>query len=527
MHIFFCASISRKIGNMKRNVRLAVVLSFLLSASCKKDGSPTEHPPTTTPEKPELILPDTSGTGNYFIRWRHFNAALSFLLQESTEPTFLNSTTAYSGTDTLTRIGGKPFNTAYYYRVRANLSQDVSLWSDTKAIVVVQRPTPNILVTISRMDFGDTYVDSLSTRKVQIRNTGSATLHITSVITSNPIFSPTTITLSVLAGGSDSLQFVFRPTTIGTDSSSVILYNNDPDDYPPVFKLTGNAVASSVIRWSSLPDLPIPLTGPAGATIGSKIYVIGGYSTQPSPTMFVFDTLTQNWSQLASMSIARHDFAAGSLAGKVYAVGGRDSLSNFISLVEEYDPPSNTWTTKAPMPTARAGHGMVRVGVKLFAIGGYSPANGFARIKAVEAYDPSTNSWQALADMPTGRNGLGLCTDGTKIFALGGYYSGSNAAFEEYLVSSNLWTHKPDMPTPRGGFAAIIYNQIIYAVGGAGTSIDEYNVLTGRWIRTRTGMPVDKPGFLAVLLGRNIYVIGGSGGPALASCEQGTIMSQP
>ena len=71
-----------------------------------------------------------------------------------------------------------------------------------------------------------------------------------------------------------------------------------------------------------------------------------------------------------------------------------------------------SWSTKAPMPTAR---GMVGVGSalgKVYAIGGY--VGGQARLGTVEEYDPMANSWSARASIPTPRAGLGVAVLETK-----------------------------------------------------------------------------------------------------------------
>jgi N-acetylneuraminic acid mutarotase len=55
-----------------------------------------------------------------------------------------------------------------------------------------------------------------------------------------------------------------------------------------------------------------------------------------------------------------------------------------LSTVEAYDPATDTWTTKAPMPTARQGLAAAVVNGSLYAIGGY---NG-SYLSTVESYTP-------------------------------------------------------------------------------------------------------------------------------------------
>jgi N-acetylneuraminic acid mutarotase len=81
--------------------------------------------------------------------------------------------------------------------------------------------------------------------------------------------------------------------------------------------------------------------------------------------------------------------ATATVNGKIYAIGGYDSASSILSAVEEYDPVTNQWTGKAPMPTPRAQLTTAEIGGHIYAIGGVtdisSPATAVA---TVEEYRP-------------------------------------------------------------------------------------------------------------------------------------------
>jgi hypothetical protein len=67
---------------------------------------------------------------------------------------------------------------------------------------------------------------------------------------------------------------------------------------------------------------------------------------------------------------------------------------------------AQTWTTVAPMPTARLALAAVTgTDGTIYAIGG-EDWNGFTRVpfSNMEAYNPATNTWKTLASMPTARN---------------------------------------------------------------------------------------------------------------------------
>lgn len=120
--------------------------------------------------------------------------------------------------------------------------------------------------------------------------------------------------------------------------------------------------------------------------------------------------------------------AAGS-NGKLYAMGGDGSGDH----VEEYDPATNVWTTRASMSIGRTALASATTGNgKLVVVGG----QGFRRsyFATVEEYDPVLDVWTSRADMLTARAGLGIArASNGKLYAIGGFNrSGHLATVEEF-----------------------------------------------------------------------------------------------
>ena len=61
--------------------------------------------------------------------------------------------------------------------------------------------------------------------------------------------------------------------------------------------------------------------------------------------------------------------------------------------VYAYDPPSNTWSPRNPMPTPRAYLGVGVINGLVYAVGG----DNEGRLATLEAYDPVADSWSARA----------------------------------------------------------------------------------------------------------------------------------
>lgn len=96
------------------------------------------------------------------------------------------------------------------------------------------------------------------------------------------------------------------------------------------------------------------------------------------------------------MLTARWSLAVGVVNGILYAVGGKDIDGNILTTVEAYDPMTDTWSAKAPMPSPREIHSVAVLENQLYAVGGNY--GGF--LSTMVAYDPATNNWSNSAFMP-------------------------------------------------------------------------------------------------------------------------------
>jgi len=168
---------------------------------------------------------------------------------------------------------------------------------------------------------------------------------------------------------------------------------------------------------------------------------------------------TGTWTIKTSMPTPRSHLAVGEVNGVLYAVGGMKDRSccpyPFIATVEAYDGMTDTWTSKASMPTPRADLGLGVINGVLYAVGGNNGDN--AGLTTVEAYDPASDTWTTKASMPTSRYGLGVAVVNGLLYAVGGHNTniGSLGTVEAYDPVSDTWTTKASMPTPRNRLAAV------------------------------------------------------------------------
>ncbi|MFC1522829.1 fibronectin type III domain-containing protein, partial [Elusimicrobiota bacterium] len=258
------------------------------------------------------------------------------------------------------------------------------------------------------------------------------------------------------------------------------------------------------------------------ATVGSRIYVMGGTwdNTNGESTHEAYAPANDSWdASPAAMDTARFSFAIAAVKDKIYAIGGYDNGSTF-AVNEEYDPATNTWTTREPMAANDYFTTGVAVGEKAYVIGGAAGSKNGNR-----EYDPATNAWTALANMPTGRYWPAAAVVAGKIYVFGGtsdYTTAASvsAANEEYDPVTGDWATRASMPTARYGAGAASVGGKIYVAGGSednsvSFTVNElYDPATNAWT-TIAPIPTarKKTLYATAVSSGNIYTFGGLSWP--------------
>jgi len=244
-------------------------------------------------------------------------------------------------------------------------------------------------------------------------------------------------------------------------------------------------------RWAAGASLPAAypaVENPAVAAYNGKLYVFGG-STGPFSgavaNAAVFNPANSSWTMLAAMPTARGGATAQAINGKLYVVGGMDGNGASLASVEVYNPANNTWSSATPLGTRRDNPGSATFGGTLYIFGGRTrDANDTevdGTLATVEMYDPGTNTWTSRAPMPTGRRTMVVGTLNGRAQVMGGERTSTGGTFpqnEEYEPTTDSWVSLTPMLTARHGAVAGTINGTIYVVGGGptgGTSFTDVN----------------------------------------------------
>jgi N-acetylneuraminic acid mutarotase len=225
-------------------------------------------------------------------------------------------------------------------------------------------------------------------------------------------------------------------------------------------------------------SLPVPIDHSAAVQYEGKIYVVGGFLEQKTPTdkLFIYDPTRDEWTEGARLPSARGALAAEFVNGTLYAFGGLDSSQIPVSTNWAYDPKTDKWTERAPMPTARHHVASAVVDGKIYAIGGRTLGNGInppgvrvaeSNFDKNELYDPVTDTWTVKQPMQDKRSGFSATAYNNQIYVFGGQdVYGVFESVEKYDPSSDKWTYLTSLPSARMGLEAVAVDNKIYTLGG-------------------------------------------------------------
>lgn len=289
----------------------------------------------------------------------------------------------------------------------------------------------------------------------------------------------------------------------------------------------GNGPAGDdTVDWSAGPNMPIPRLDAVAITLNGKVYLTGGYSGSTLSSVDVLDPVAGTWSGLPPMPTARRMHVAGVAGGKLYTVSGfsftdPNGLTQ-ITANDEYDPATNSWTVRAPVPLTTPfnsvlGNSFVgggAVGDKLYVVEFNTQIPGFS---ATHEYTPATDTWASRAPVPFSYTRFSSAVLNGRLFVMAvGNGASTTGGLAAYNPTTDTWTLLAPRPGP--GLGTLIASDThLYLVGGEDddfkpvSRVDRYDPVTDRWesISPLSGARMSATG---VVLGGLLYVTGGNAG---------------
>lgn len=176
-------------------------------------------------------------------------------------------------------------------------------------------------------------------------------------------------------------------------------------------------------QWQELTPLPQGRSSHDATLLGSKLYVVGGWEMKGKDESDWHDTawmcdLSESkleWKEIAKPGFSRRALAVATVGGKIYAIGGMEDTTDMTTAVNVYDPQSNVWS-KGPQVPGEESEG--------FGLSAFGTENGlFASCRSGTVYKLAADghSWEAISKLNHPRMSHRLvAADANQIVVVGG-----------------------------------------------------------------------------------------------------------
>jgi N-acetylneuraminic acid mutarotase len=207
-------------------------------------------------------------------------------------------------------------------------------------------------------------------------------------------------------------------------------------DQPDSFYMVGgitrdNVTTDAVYRYdadtdswdTTLAPMPQPRRGHALACYQGKIYVAGGWETVIHDTLYIYDIISNTWSQGANLPDIVWAAFLGAWDGKLYLVGGTRLGDPYLPVnrVDVYDIATDTWSAGGgtPMLAATDFAASVQAGPFLYIAGGLV-GDGINLRDDVQRYDMANDAWELGPTLTVPLWGGGMAISESRLYLLGG-----------------------------------------------------------------------------------------------------------
>ena len=258
---------------------------------------------------------------------------------------------------------------------------------------------------------------------------------------------------------------------------------------------TRDLVLAPTGQWGLRAPLLANNSEMAVAEANGKLYLLGGYppSRVTVRTVQVYDIASDAWTFGPQLPLPNNHGMAASVGGKIYLIGGQTQAddppgtNSYVNTVYMLDPATGAWVAKAPMPTARSSGVAVVLDGRIYVAGGRPP-----REKDFAVYDPAADSWEVLPELPSQRNHMTGAAIGGRIHVVGGRIGlglgvALTSVHEAYDPQSRTWSTAAPMLRPRSGMNGVMARGCFHVWGGEGAGFgvfpdhDYYDPRTNEW----------------------------------------------
>ncbi|MCJ7762346.1 hypothetical protein MUP38_02685 [Candidatus Bathyarchaeota archaeon] len=270
--------------------------------------------------------------------------------------------------------------------------------------------------------------------------------------------------------------------------------------------------------WVAKQPMPAARSGLGVAVANGKIYAFGGDGG--SNVTEEYNPVTNTWAAKKPMPTGRSRFGIAVYQNKIYVMGGA-TANGFTAVNEVYNPSTDTWETKASLP--RGGRAELTASVvngEIYVVGGYFFGLYLVSSSVLDVYDPETDTWTTKAPMLSAVYSCSSAVVDNKMYVIENSFGSNVGSINQiYDTENDSWSYGRSIPVGVAGVAAAATTAVfapkrIYVMGGeasANSSNQVYNPENDTW-SIGAQLPTSRSHLGVAVIDDTLYAIGGRNG---------------
>ena len=285
--------------------------------------------------------------------------------------------------------------------------------------------------------------------------------------------------------------------------------------------------------WAEVAAMPVPRVSAVAAAVGSRIYVYGGYSSEPGfdgKRVDVYDIPTGTWSRGADAPLSLTTYQTVPLGNRVALIGPRSYL---------HDPAAGTWTLIAPPPlpsssTVTGAGPWTRSDGSIDVVAVVDPGSAYVNA-TLYRYTVAGNAWSAIGTFEKGPiTSYEVAIAGNTLYAIGGYGGGSylRNTIAVDLAALRYHTLRASLADGVINHSTVVLAGKVYVVGGYNRAGGKHSVQVvdpaTESISAGPSLFASRYSAATAVAGGKLYVMGGTlAGSSSTSSNSVAVLTLP
>jgi outer membrane protein assembly factor BamB len=175
----------------------------------------------------------------------------------------------------------------------------------------------------------------------------------------------------------------------------------------------------------------------SAVTLGGTAYLVGGYDGSAMDATVLATTNGHSFRSVVDLLVPVRYAAVATLGGRIYVLGGQNAQGQIVASVQIIDPTSRTIRLGPGLPSPLAGAAAGVLGGTIYLAGGLSGSGAGSPANTIYAFNSATRTFLRAGSLPVAVSNAGATVLTNRLYIVGGETTGGTPTSDVQMVEPN------------------------------------------------------------------------------------------